>query len=619
MNIKRTLLYTLLAATVLGTALTSCEDMFGGFLDKQASNELTEDEVFSSWTNTEQFHFDTYNFLRHGACRINNSWMDAATDLAHTSYSYGGTRVSFNIGNYYTSGASNELIDTWESYYRGIRKCNMLLARIDQVPKSSDDTQENYEKDLRVYKAEARFFRAYFHWELFLRYGPLPIITEVLDPDGDLITYYINRPTVKEYVQDFILKELIGDVEITNGTPGGCMPDLLSLEDVRKDLANLGGRITQPAALALASRIELYMASKRFDRETDVTWESAAALAKLFIDKYGSETQNDNKYSLYRGEGDADIPKLNYQNAILTTATDQGKNPEIIFWRNDAAAGWANIVNDTPVGEGGNGGLCPSQNLIDMYDMLDGSSPFAQYDETGAPVYNQTSSSNVPMPTIATGSRYNENNPCSSRDPRLNASILYHGCTWGNGMIDVIRGHRDNPLGNANATPTGYYVRKYIPESILNNNHAGTGYRNWILFRYAEILLNYAESLCEQNKLVEALNAIQPLRDRVGLSLQLSTRSDLINSQEATRNFIRKERTVELAFEDHRAWDLRRWDVADKALARDIYGMNVTQERGQLIYTRKVVANRKFEEKMYLYPIPEAEVWKTGIENNPGW
>ena len=134
MKIKKTILYIFLATAITGASLTSCEDMFGGFLDKQPSNELSEDEVFSSWTNTEQFHFDTYNFLRHGACRINSSWMDAATDLAHTSYSYGGTRVSFNIGNYYTSGASNELTDTWETYYRGIRKCNMLLARIDQVP-----------------------------------------------------------------------------------------------------------------------------------------------------------------------------------------------------------------------------------------------------------------------------------------------------------------------------------------------------------------------------------------------------------------------------------------------------------------------------------------------------
>lgn len=96
---KKTIIYTAFWLATAGIALTSCEDIFGGFLDKQPSNELTEEEVFSQWTTTREFHFDTYNFLRHGACRINNSWMDAATDLAETSYASGGTRTSFNIGN----------------------------------------------------------------------------------------------------------------------------------------------------------------------------------------------------------------------------------------------------------------------------------------------------------------------------------------------------------------------------------------------------------------------------------------------------------------------------------------------------------------------------------------
>ena len=103
MKINRTLIYTLLAATLSGTSLTSCEEMFGDFLDKQPSNELTEEETFSLWTNMEEFHYDTYNFLRHGIGRINNSWMDSATDLGETSYSNAGTRVSFNIGNYYSA------------------------------------------------------------------------------------------------------------------------------------------------------------------------------------------------------------------------------------------------------------------------------------------------------------------------------------------------------------------------------------------------------------------------------------------------------------------------------------------------------------------------------------
>ena len=478
---KKTIIYTAFWLATAGIALTSCEDIFGGFLDKQPSNELTEEEVFSQWTTTREFHFDTYNFLRHGACRINNSWMDAATDLAETSYASGGTRTSFNIGNYYASSAATELTDTWEHY---------------------------------------------------------------------------------------------------------------------------PGRISQPMARALYSRVMLYMASDRFRSESGISWQQAADAAQSFMTDYGT------LYGLYTTDTD---PKTCYTNAILKNAHDE-KNNETIFWRNDVAVGWGAIYNDTPVGEGGNGGLCPSQNLVDMYDMANGQSPFSSYDETGAPVYNGTAT-----PAINNTSGYKSNDPYSNRDPRLAATVLYNGVNWGNGIINVLKGQRDNPQGNANATPTGYYTRKYIPEVILNNNHTGSNYRNWIIIRYAEILLNYAEALNEAGgSRTDVLNAIQPLRDRVGMTAKLTDRSDLQTIADR-RNFIRKERTVELAFEDHRAWDVRRWNVAEKALARPIYGMEITKENGKFVYTRKVAQNRVFTEKMYLYPIPEGEVWKTNIENNPGW
>ena len=198
--------------------------------------------------------------------------------------------------------------------------------------------------------------------------------------------------------------------------------------------------------------------------------------------------------------------------------------------------------------------------------------------------------------------------------------MLYNGSKWGNGTINVLSGQRDNPVGNANATPTGYYVRKYIPENILDDNHTGTNYRNWIIIRYAEILLNYAEALNESGEgtRTEVLNILQPIRDRAGMTAKLTSRTDL-QTKEERRNFIRKERTVELAFEDHRAWDVRRWNVAEEALSRSIYGMNITQSNGSLVYTRKISQKRVFTEKMYLYPIPEGEVWKTSIDNNPGW
>ena len=580
---KKKLLYSIFALGIATTTLTSCEDMFGGFLDKQPSGELTGDEVFSDWGMMTQFHNDTYNFLRHGASRINRSWLDAATDLAETSYANGGVRTTFNIGNYYGGGGAAELSDTWEHFYRGIRKCNMILTRIENVPKGAELSEDEYLVKKQNYISEARFLRAWFNWELFLRYGPIPIVTEVLDPNGDLLSNYTVRPTLKEHVIDFILKEL-----------KECEDGLLANNDTYKEY----GRINQPMARALYSRIMLYMASPRYSTESGITWQQAAEANKGFIDAYGS------LYTLMQGV-DA---KTALTNAWLQTPTNGNK--EMIFYRNDGTISWGSISNDTPVGEGGNGGLCPSQNLIDMYDMADGNAPFQNYDETGAPVYNGT------QPAINPNSAYSDANMWANRDQRLNASILYHGINWGNGTINVVKGQRDNPVGNANATPTGYYVRKLIPESILSNNHGGSSYRLWCFIRYSEILLNYAEAVNEvQGPCTEVYDALDQIRHRAGITGNVADRTDL-DSKEKMRNFIRKERTVELAFEEHRAWDVRRWNVAEKALGRDIIGIDVA-DNGSI--TRKVAQSRVFNEKMYLYPIPEGEYWKTGIENNPGW
>lgn len=203
-----------------------------------------------------------------------------------------------------------------------------------------------------------------------------------------------------------------------------------------------------------------------------------------------------------------------------------------------------------------------------------------------------------------------------NRDKRLEATILYNGVTWGNGVINVVRGQRDNPIGNANATQTGYYVRKLIPETILSNEHGGNSRRLWTYIRYAEILLNRAEALNEvEGPTEEVCNLLDQIRHRAGITGNVADRADL-KTKDAMRNFIHKERTIELAFEEHRFWDVRRWGVAEQALGRDIIGIDVASD-GTI--TRKVTQKRVFEEKMYLYPIPETEYWKTGIENNPGW
>ena len=574
---KKSYIYKGVASLMIAFSLSACSD----FLDKEpSSNRTTGDETFSQWKTMEQFHYDTYNFLLNGQDRVNTTWLDAATDLAENSYN-AGTKVSFNIGNYYASGASAELTDPWESRYRAIRKCNMILERIDKVPQPTDITVEDYHLRLGYYKGEAHAFRAWFYWELFLRYGPVPIVEEVLDPDGDLLTGYTTRPTIREF-KDYLIQEL------------DAAYDLVMEKSVSNESGNQG-RINKPVVKALKSRILLYMASPRFSDESGVTWEDARDAAKEFIDLYAGD------YSL----------SDNYTDAILKNAYTEN-NPETIFYRNDGEQNWNSYgyFQCAPVGEGGNGGTCPSQNLIDMYDMADGSAPFANYDETGAPVYNNG------IPAINTASGYNDASMWTGRDPRLAASVLYQGVEWNGRNINVVKGAADNPIGDANATPTGYYLRKYMPEVILQNKHTGSSYRDWIIIRYAEILLNYAEAENElngPNKVVRDL--LDQIRHRGGITGNVADRTDL-SSQDAMRNFIHKERTVEFAFEEHRWWDVRRWDVAIEALSRDIYGIDVSNN-GTI--TRKVAQSRTFEEKMYLYPLPEEEVWKTGLENNPGW
>lgn len=582
-----------LALAMGAMTLTSCEDAFGNFLDKQPSNELTKAEVLGSFTLLEQNHNDTYNFLLHGANRINNSWLDAATDLAESSIGTSGTRTSFNIGNYYGGGGAAELTSVWESRYRGIRKCNITINTLEAENadklRPADLSLELFQTRKANFIAEARFLRAYFYWELFLRYGPVPMVTTELDPNGDLMTGYTERPDLKTFM-DFLFKEV-----------KECEAGLKTYAETSDE--TYAGEVNQPTARALYVRMMLYMASPRFSAQSGITWQQAADAAKDFLADYGDN---------YRLETRTNGGVAAYNNAwLLNSYAD--KNPEVIFFRNDVAIGWSGISTDTPVGEGGQGGLCPSQNLVDMYDMEDGSAPFTQYDATGAPVYVNG------KPTVNAESGYTDQNMWKNRDPRFAASVLYQGSEWNGRSINVIYGQSDNPIGNQNVTPTGYYVRKYIPETILSSNHSGTAKRLWRIFTYSEILLSYAEALNEAdyagNKAL-VCNLLDQIRHRGGIIGNVANRADL-NSQTAMRNFIHKERTIELAFEEHRWWDVRRWNVAGEALGRDIYGIDVAAD-GTI--TRKVAQQRKWQDKFYLYPIPEAEVWKIGQDfQNEGW
>ena len=560
---------------------TACSD----FLDKEYDATLSDEKVFTNQTMTREFLTDIYTNLPDGLAPLNDDQFTGASRdcITDNATSYWGLHYYTKVATDSYTAKDHPLLGQWNTDFAGIRKCNIFLNNaqasvVGNAEKSGDDNKL-YER----YCNEARLLRALFHFDLVCWFGDMLIVGE--NEDGTNIVFSMENPEQMNQART-------PAADVLQWVADECDKVKDALPFRYSNETTNWGRVNGATAYALKARALLYKASALNNPTGEQSWwQAAAQAAQDFIDK---NAQQSNPYQLYTTGN----PENDYYECFTTNPV---YNNEIILSRSV----WnTNKVEQVflPVGFTGKfsaaGRTSPTQNFVDCFEMLDGK----RIDEGGGDY------------------AYNAQNPYVNRDPRLAASILYHGVDWNDGTINVIKGQRDNPIGNANVTPTGYYLRKYMPEEILANNHGGTAFRNWIFIRYAEILLDYAEAINEvsPSNYKEALAVIQPIRDRVGMTLQLENRADL-QSQDAARKFIRRERTIELAFEDHRAWDVRRWGVAKEALARDIYGVDVVRENGQTKYVRKIAQPRVFEDKMYLYPIPEGEVWKTNIENNPGW
>ena len=213
--------------------------------------------------------------------------------------------------------------------------------------------------------------------------------------------------------------------------------------------------------------------------------------------------------------------------------------------------------------------------------------------------------------------------PYAGRDPRLQYSIVVNDSQWNGRTMQCYDGGADGS-GVTQATTTGYYLKKFLTDGLdLEKNQ--TSVHSWILFRYAEILLNYAEAMNEAygpdtdpfGDGKTARWAVTDVRGRVGMPPV--TASD----ETEMRNRIKHERRVELAFEDHRFWDVRRWGKADaeSALGVPVKGVSITKTETGFTYATKIVGTRTFQEKMMLYPIPQSEILRSAgkIKQNPGW
>ncbi|MEO6720696.1 MAG: RagB/SusD family nutrient uptake outer membrane protein, partial [Ferruginibacter sp.] len=361
------------------------------------------------------------------------------------------------------------------------------------------------------------------------------------------------------------------------------------------------GRITKGAAMALKAKALLYAASPLFnggniDPANPLTgytsadanrWKLAADAAKEVMDL--------GTYKL--------MP--NFKDIFITQAAPVQGNTESIFWRQNGQ----NIsveTSNSPAGytsAGGNGVTSPTQNLVDAYPTIDGKS--------------------ITDPS----SNYDPNNPYSNRDPRLTNTIFYNGTLWLNRPVETFDGGLDKPGGTVQQTKTAYYMRKFMGnfESVSGGTVYSNTVHDFIYFRYAEILLNYAEAINEfSGPSPEAIDAIRQLRKRAGI-LAGSDNSYGVSSalpQNELRIIIRNERRIELAFEEQRFFDIRRWKIAEQVYGQPLRGMNIQKTSGgQVSYNIIPVLTPVFRSpQMYLYPIPYNEVIKNpAMVQNPQW
>ena len=338
-------------------------------------------------------------------------------------------------------------------------------------------------------------------------------------------------------------------------------------------------------------------------------WKIAADYGRTAI-----KAIEDGGYKLYRAA--SDDPLENYRDIFLNHFND-----EVLFAKNFHNWDWPERCSN-PNGMGGWSGNNPTQEIIDAYEMEDGSTPITGYNADGSPVIN-----------VASGYResglFNQDHPkgyhlsgifymYAKREPRFYATISYNNAFWKTRRLNFLRGAVDGSKGGPDYTTTGYLSRKYLDEKGVDILQGRFTNKSWIYYRLGELYLNYAEALNESAGPVEDVYTyVNAIRNRSGLP---DLPEDLNKDQ--MRERIRHERQIELAFETHRYFDCHRWKIAHITDNRAIHGMDIQATTTAGFYKRIVVEKRVFETpKHYLWPIRQNEINKapTLYIQNPGW
>jgi hypothetical protein len=616
-NLKTGIVSGLLAVFVL---LTACND---DFLDTQPLDKISSSATWSDGTLSEAFVFSVYSYLGYGG--FEEQMQAVITDEAF--FTHAGRNINtFNEGSESPSNiAWTSSTYAWSNMYSAIRQANVALANL---PEATFDDQNLKDKLM----GEAHFLRAYYYHQLLRFYGGVPIIDNPYTLEDELS---IARNTFAETV-DFIVAELDKSASLLNG----------------KDMAE--GRASRIAAMALKSRVLLYAASDLHESSkapsgygTDLhaysggqqaRWQAAQQAAKAVLDiTSGYKTDLTEPVSHEEGKANAVAISMGGKSAVA----DAGASSELIFVRtlsskytpedNWPLGGTHFGVNNGPNGYHNWSGNPPIQQMVDDYEMMDGSS--FDWDNTN-----------------------HKADPYANRDPRFYAQVLYDGAPWkprpsdvvaidpydeiqtgyyddGNGGLINGVDTRESPIENWNGSRTRYNLRKWIdPDPAIKENLTSHQVIPWPFIRYAEVVLNYVEASINLGQEDEARNWMNKTRFRVGMPAVTESGPALL------AKYI-NERRIELAFEEHRYHDARRWLIAPGTLGRGIEKINVTatlkpgksphvpyrHDKAVYDYTYEVqnetsIENRTWKDKMYYRPISRDEINKNELlVQNPGY
>ncbi|WP_337639155.1 RagB/SusD family nutrient uptake outer membrane protein [Prevotella sp.] len=536
---------------------TSCD-----FMDCDESDNYTLQEIQGSYNRVKQFVTSIYGYLPSDFCNTHGAMLDAATDDAIHVYESSAIQRFVNG----TWSANYTVDDKFAYYYNAIHDANYYLTTLSGLTfdtwENGDDYQDwmqNYDN----YQYQVRFLRAYFYFELVRRYQNVPLITKPLSKtEANQI-----EPSSAQEVLKFIINEC---TEIAPKLP------IKSTSIAQAE----NGRATRAMAMALKSRAALYAASPLYNTNGDnAKWTEAAKASHDIIASAGELGLGLDTYAnLFKSKN------YNSKEVILCRPTGTSKTFE-----------QANY----PMGvTGGNTTTCPTENLASAFEMKDGRA----FD------WND--------PTMKA-------NPYKDRDPRFYLTIVHNGMLWpAKKAVDISEGGA-NGLPLTNATTTGYYLRKYVDNSISFEAGSTTAatHHNWILFRYAEVLLNYAEAMIHVNGncdykdatyTMSAREALNAVRKRAGMPEVAAC------SQDEFLTRVKHERRVEMAFEGQRFWDLRRWKNLDET--KNIYAVRITHHNGVLSYEKTLLSERSVSDKLYFYPIANVELFKNKkLVQNSGW